>query len=53
MKKKVHKILREEAVGLKKFLLYFKITIFVNMWNLGNFMKIWYFVNKCSIKVWI
>ena len=30
-KKKIHKIQREEAVGLKKFLLYFKITIFVNM----------------------
>ena len=23
------------------------------MWNLGNIVKIWYFVNNCLIKAWI
>ena len=35
------------------FQLYLKITIFVNMRNLGGdtFLKIWYFVNNYSITV--
>ena len=34
-----HKIYREEAVGLKSSNYALKITIFVNMWNLGQFCK--------------
>ena len=46
-----HEIYSEEAVGLKKFQLYLKITNFVNTWNFfGNFVKIWYFVNNCLLK---
>ena len=26
---------------------------FCEKWNLGNFMKIWYFVNNCIIKIQI
>ena len=32
-----HEIYREEAVGLKNSNYTWKITIFVNMWNLGQF----------------
>ena len=32
-----HEIYREEEVGLKSSNYTFKITIFVNMWNLGQF----------------
>ena len=32
-----HKISRVEAVGLKKSSHTFKITIFMSMWNLGQF----------------
>ena len=49
-----HKIYRDQAVGLKTFSYTLKITIFVNICKiLGNFVKIWYFVNNCLIKVWI
>ena len=34
-----HKIYREEAVGLKSYNYTLKITIFVNMWNLGQFRE--------------
>ena len=37
----------QEAVGLKKL----NFTIFVNMETWGNFVKIWFFVNNCLIKV--
>ena len=37
--KKVDKIYREEAVGLKKSNYTLKITIFVNMWNLEQFRE--------------
>ena len=45
-----YKIYRVEAVDLKSSNYSLKIMIFVNMWNLGNFLKIWYFVNNCLIK---
>ena len=32
-----HKIYRDEAVGLKSCKYTFKITIYVNMWDLGQF----------------
>ena len=48
-----HEIYRDEAVGLKSCKNTWKITIFVKMWNLGNIVKIWYFVNNCLIKAWI
>ena len=50
-----HEIYRDEAVGLKSCKNTWKITIFVKMWNLGQIMKIWYFVNNCLIrpKAWI
>ena len=41
---------RVEAVGQKNFQLYFK-TIFVNMWNLGQFHENWNFVKNSLIKV--
>ena len=44
------KIYRDEAVGLKSCKNTWKITIFVKMWNLGNIVRIWYFVNNCLIK---
>ena len=34
-----HEIYREEAVGLKSSNYTLKITIFVNMWNLGQFRE--------------
>ena len=34
-----HKIYRVEAVGLKRSNYTFKITIFVSMWNLGQFRE--------------
>ena len=34
-----HKIYRVEAVGLKSFNYTWKIMIFANMWNLGQFRK--------------
>ena len=42
----------EAVVVLKSAVYTLKITIFVKMWNLGQFgklviLKIWYFVNKC------
>ena len=48
-----HEIYRDKAVGLKSCKNTWKITIFVKMWNLGNIVKIWYFVNNCLIKAWI
>ena len=42
---------KEEAVGLKSSNYTLKITIFVNMWNLGQFCENRYFVNNCFIKV--
>ena len=44
---------REEAVGLKSSNYTLKIMIFVDMWNLGQFLEILYFVNNSLIKVWI
>ena len=44
-----HKIYRDEAVGLKCCKYTWKLTIFVKIWNLGNILKIWYFVNNCLI----
>ena len=44
-----HKIDRDEAVGLKSCKYTWKITIFVKMWNLGQYREIWYFVNNCLI----
>ena len=35
-----HKIYRDEAVGLKSSKYTLKITIYVNMWNLGQFREI-------------
>ena len=34
-----HEIYRDEAVGLKSYNYTLKITIFVNMWNLGQFLE--------------
>ena len=34
-----HKIYRDEAVGLKSFKYTWKITIFVKMWNLGQYCE--------------
>ena len=34
-----HEIYREEAVGVKSYNYTLKITIFVNMWNLGQFLQ--------------
>ena len=48
-----HEIYRDEAVGLKSCKNTWKITIFVKMWNLGQYREIWYFVNNCLIKAWI
>ena len=48
-----HKIYREEVVGLKSSNNTYTIMIFVNMWNFGKFLTIWYFVNNCLIEVWI
>ena len=47
-----HKIYRVEAVGVSISNYTYKITILV-CGILGNFVKNWYFVNICSIKVWI
>ena len=43
----------EEAVGLKSSDYTFKnmILLICEIW--GNFVKNWYFVNNCLIKVWI
>ena len=41
-----HKIYRDEAVGLKSCKNTWKITIFVKMWNLGQYHENWYFVNN-------
>ena len=35
-----HEIYKDEAVGLKSCKYTWKITIYVNMWNLGQFRKI-------------
>ena len=48
-----HKICREEAVGLKSYNYTLKITIFVNMWNLGQFLENLIFFNNCIIKIQI
>ena len=48
-----HKIYSEQAVGLESSNYTLKITIFMNMWNFGQFCEIWYFVRNCLIKVWI
>ena len=45
-----HEINRDEAAGLKSCKNTLKITIFVKMWNLGQYRENWYFVNKCLIK---
>ena len=45
-----HEISRDEAVGLKSCKYTWKITIFVKMWNLGQYRENWYFVNNCLIK---
>ena len=46
-----HKIHRVEAVGLSLFNYILKITIFVNMWNVGLFREnLKYFVSNCLIK---
>ena len=42
-----HEIYREEVVGLNSSKYTLRITIFVNMWNFGHFVKIWYFVSNC------
>ena len=47
----LHKIFRVEAINLAIFIYTWKIVIFVNMWNLGQFRENWYFVNNCLIKV--
>ena len=45
---------RWEAIGQKGSILYLQITIYMNMWNLGNFLlKKMYFVNNLLIKVQI
>ena len=41
-----HEIYRDEAVGLKSCRYTFKITIFVNMWNLGQFRENLIFCQK-------
>ena len=46
-----HKIYRDDAVGLKSCKYTLKITIFVNMWNLGQFCENLIFVNNCVIEV--
>ena len=46
-----HEIYRYEAVDLKSCKYTLKITIYVNMWNLGQFREIWYFVNNWLIQV--
>ena len=38
-----HKIYRDEAVGLKSCKYTWKITIFVKMWNLGQYRENWIF----------
>ena len=45
-----HNIYRDEAVGLKSCKYTWKITKFVKMGNLGNIVKIWYFVNNFLIE---
>ena len=49
--KSCHEIYRDKAVGLKSCKYTLKIPIYVNMWNLGHFVRIWYFVNNCLIEV--
>ena len=34
-----HEIYRDESVGLERFKYTLKITIYVNMWNLGQFRE--------------
>ena len=48
-----HKIYRDEAVGLKSCKNTWKITIFVKMWNLGQYRENLIFVNNCLLKAWI
>ena len=48
-----HEIYRVEAFGLSVNNYTFESTIYVSMWNLGQFLENWYFVNNCLIKVWI
>ena len=48
-----HKIYRDEAVGLKSCKYTWKITIFVKMWNLGQYRENLIFVNNCLIKAQI
>ena len=49
-----HRIYRVEAVGLKTSNYTWKIMIFVDICKIwGNFVKNWYFVNNCLIKVQI
>ena len=44
-----HKIYRLEAVRLSLSNYTFEMTIFVSMWNWGQFVKKWYFFNKSLI----
>ena len=46
-----HEIDKDEAVGLKSCKYTWKITIYVNIWNLGQFREFWYFVNNCLIEI--
>ena len=48
-----HEIYRDEAEGLKSCKYTWKITIYVNVWNFGQFREIWYFVNNCLMEVQI
>ena len=41
---------RDEAVGLKSCKYTWKNTIFVKMWNLGQYRENLYFVNNCLIE---
>ena len=46
-----HKIYKDEAVGLKSYNYTFKITIFVNVWNLVQFLENLIFFNNYIIKI--
>ena len=49
-----HEICKDEAVGLKNCKYTWKIKIYMNMWNLGQFREILiFFVNNCLIEVQI
>ena len=48
------KFIGMKQLGLKRLQIYLKKLRFMWMCGiLGNFVKIWYFVNNCLIKVWI